>query len=177
MRYYEGHVLEHVDAYLHDVLDSTSAERVAKHCEECSICAAALAEARKRQAAFEAVPPVEPSAQLLEATLVHIDRFSRRRQVVWRAVWSTMAAAAVLIGLFHLHFAHLAPTPFDLRVLGQGQWNTGSTAALRVVLVNRDYRPSRARTRRSTWSSRPAEAEAPIHLAALKTDALRQRLA
>ena len=50
----DDHVLEYVDAWLHDALLSPGdRERVAAHCEACPICRAALEEARRRQEAMQ----------------------------------------------------------------------------------------------------------------------------
>ncbi|MBP88685.1 MAG: hypothetical protein CMJ64_18560 [Planctomycetaceae bacterium] len=66
------HVIDLVDDYLHDVLIAHDAEYVAAHCESCSVCAIALAEARQRVDAFAKLPPAEPSDRLIKRTLTKI---------------------------------------------------------------------------------------------------------
>src|SRR5438067_4336779 len=63
------HVAEHVDDYLHDLLAAVDDTHVEQHCRDCDACAKALADARKRQALLEAVPPHEVSGELVRKTL------------------------------------------------------------------------------------------------------------
>ena len=88
------HVLEYVDAYLHDVLSAAQGESIAAHCEACAICRAALDEARKRQEIVAALPPVEAPEALIQATLGQIGRHRAARR---RWVMGELAAAAVLL--------------------------------------------------------------------------------
>ena len=71
----DDHVLEYVDAYLHDALLSRrDAEQVAAHCEACPICRVALEEARRRQEAMQSLPPIEAPEALIRAALERVDR-------------------------------------------------------------------------------------------------------
>ena len=96
---------------------------------------------RKRLTALQTVPPTEASEELVRDTVAGVDVYEQRRRRRRRYVFGGLltafaAAAAVLVG-FHLHFANLAPTPFDLKVLGQAQLIAGSPASLRVQLIKR----------------------------------------
>src|SRR5262245_19990614 len=70
---HNDHVVTFVDDYLHDVLDDHDATYVEQHCEACRICKPALEDARKRFTALQTLPAVEPSQQLIQATLQRID--------------------------------------------------------------------------------------------------------
>ncbi len=62
------HVVDHVDAYLHDALSHGEADYVHKHCQTCRVCQVALEEAQKRFDAMQSLPVVEASEQLIRAT-------------------------------------------------------------------------------------------------------------
>jgi A-macroglobulin TED domain/Alpha-2-macroglobulin family/MG2 domain/A-macroglobulin receptor binding domain/Protein of unknown function (DUF1559)/Alpha-2-macroglobulin bait region domain len=168
---FQYHVLDQVDAYLHEVLDERAARRVTAHCRDCPICAAALEEARKRFAAMQALPAVEPSERLLRVTEDRIARTRRVWPTAWRGIWGSLAASVLVILGFNVYYANLQPTPYDLRVLGQSELFAGSEAALRVVVVNR--------ATREPISDVPVEIELlkahgvrGVRVASLKTDAL-----
>jgi A-macroglobulin TED domain/Alpha-2-macroglobulin family/MG2 domain/Macroglobulin domain MG3/Bacterial Alpha-2-macroglobulin MG10 domain len=136
-----AHVLDSVDDYLHDLLDDVDADRVARHCAACATCGAALEEARKRLTALQTVPPTEASEELVRDTVTGVEKHERRRRrqriyVLGGLLGAFAAAALVLVG-FHLHYANLSPTPFDLKVIGQSQLTAGSPASLRVQVVKR----------------------------------------
>jgi hypothetical protein len=134
---FEDHVLHVVDAYLHGVFDAGWSARIDEHCRECPICAVALEEARKRHTACEAMPAVEASEMLIRRTEMRIA--NRRRSWLHGGTLALVAAAAALvIGAFHVYYATLSPSPYDLRVLGQRELFAGTDASLRVVLWNRD---------------------------------------
>src|SRR5262245_55725752 len=115
------HVLDAVDDYLHDLLDDETADRVARHCAACPTCGAALEDARRRQAALQAVPPTEASEELVRDTVAGVERherrWRRRRGFVLGGLAAAFAAAAAVLVVFQLHFATLSPTPMDLKVL------------------------------------------------------------
>ena len=136
------HVLDYVDDYLHEALSADNAEAVEQHCEGCSICGAAMAEARKRLDAVTSVPSTEISGLLVKQTMEHIERVGAKHERNWQRLWRTVAlatAASVLaIGGWHVSVHNIRPTPYDLRILGQDRWLAGSTAAVRVVLFDRE---------------------------------------
>ncbi len=132
------HVLDYVDAYLHDALSAEEAQIVARHCESCPICQVALEEARKRFDAMQALPVVEAPEELIRSTRRKIERAPRFRPSVYQIGWSVAAAAALIIASVHVHYWNLSPSPYDLKVLGQREWLAGSGASLRVLLVDRD---------------------------------------
>ncbi len=132
----DDHVLDRVDAYLHDVLPSADAQRVEKHCAACPICQVALDEARKRLSALDTLPVVEASDELIRATEQRVRRYRRRKFTVGRVVFGVAASIAMVLVGFHVYYATLSPSPYDLRVLGQSELLAGSEASLRVLLVN-----------------------------------------
>src|SRR5262245_32409614 len=136
------HVLDYVDGYLHGALHGPEAAYVEQHCESCRICKVALEEARKRFAALETLPACEASEQLVQATLKNIDvREQKRKRLRKRLFWGIVpaaAAAALIIGAFHLYYLNLKPTPYDLQVLGQSTFLEDSLASLRVRLIDRN---------------------------------------
>ena len=139
----DDHVLEYVDAYLHDALLSPrDREQVAAHCEACPICRVALEEARRRQEIMQSLPPIEAPEALIRAALARVDRH-RVSQYKWiRAGVLAAAAALVLLGTANIYFYNMAPSPFDLRVMGQADLLTGAEASLRVLLLDpRDASP------------------------------------
>ena len=164
-----GHVLEHVDAYLHDALSRQDEDRVVAHCELCPICRVALEEARKRQEALQALPPVEASEALIQKTIRRVERYRD-----WRPRWiggglAAAAVVAIVLGAFQLHYYRLVPTPYDLRVMGQADLLAGANASIRVVLTGHD--------RPITRSGVPVEIDligsdpqTDIHLASFTTD-------
>ena len=131
------HVLDYVDAYLHDLLSPVEAESVARHCEQCPICQVALAEARKRYDALLALPSTPVPARLLRSVERRVSLGSRKQFLGRRLALAGAAAAALLIGCFHLYFLNLSPSPYELRVLGQSELLPGSEASLRVLMVNK----------------------------------------
>jgi hypothetical protein len=136
------HVLDFVDDYVHGALSASEALYVERHCESCRICKVALEEAHKRQAAFQTLPAVEPSERLVPDTLAYIDKKDRERTRLrkWlvRGLVTATAASVLIIGGFHLYYARLAPTPYDLRILGQTRLFPGSMGGVRVQLLHHD---------------------------------------
>jgi hypothetical protein len=136
----DDHVLDHVDDYLHDVLATDETAFVERHCESCPICKVALEEARKRFATLETLPTCEASEQLVRATLQNIDRHEqrgrRRRKILGFGVLLPLAASILLLTGFQAYYTNLAPTSFDLRILGQSKLMAGTPGSLRVRLVD-----------------------------------------
>jgi hypothetical protein len=137
MLFPDDHVLNHVDAYLHEALSPDEAVYVERHCEDCRICQVALEEARKRFAAMQTLPAIEASQRLIRAAQRQIAVAPRLSPSP--ALIGGMAAAAMVLVLagVTLYYATLSPSPYDLRVLGQSEWLSGSEASLRVLLVDR----------------------------------------
>jgi hypothetical protein len=136
------HILNFVDDYIHGVLTPNEALYVERHCESCQICKVGLEEAQKRQTAFQTLPGVEPSERLVPDTLAYIDKKDRERTRLrkWlvRGLVTATAASVLIIGGFHLYYARMAPTPYDLRVLGQTRLFPGSMGGIRVQLMHHD---------------------------------------
>jgi len=134
------HVLEYVDAYLHEVLSPLDAEIVEQHCDRCPVCKVALDEARKRFAALATVPTVEAPERLVRATIERItiegprrERF--RRRAVWGALSALAASVLLLVGL-NIHYSYLVPSPYEVVVLGQNQMLAAANASLRIRVID-----------------------------------------
>jgi hypothetical protein len=137
------HVLDEVDCYLHDVLNSDENKYVEQHCERCPVCKAALQEAEKRLAALTSLPASEAPAGIVQSTLAAIaqyDRESAQKAIVrrrWtRRGWWLGAAAAMLFLCLHVHYWTMSAAPYDLRVLCQTTLHAGTTRSMRVELVD-----------------------------------------
>ncbi|MEE9602211.1 MAG: MG2 domain-containing protein, partial [Thermoguttaceae bacterium] len=165
----DGHVLEFVDAYLHDALSKPDTERVRRHCEKCPICKVALEEAQKRFAAMGALPAVEASEKLIRATQARIAQAPRIKLTVVHYASMVAAMAVAIVAMANIYYLTLSPSPYDLRVLGQNELIAGSEVSLRVLLVDhRDGRP---------LEGVPVDVEllgngtkSPFHLASFTTD-------
>ena len=129
----DDHVLQYVDAYLHDVLYPSEKWQVAEHCEVCPICRVVLDEARKRLEVLESLPPVEASEALIAATRKRIQQFRPPRFTPFRVGLAAAAAVVAVLAGFHLYYLNMAASPYDLRVLGQSELWAGSEASLRVL--------------------------------------------
>src|SRR5687767_12646152 len=107
------HVLDHVDAYLHEVLAPDDADYVERHAERCRICKVGLDEARKRQAAFETVAACEASEDLIQATLRRIDAHERSwrrfKRYVAPGAFAAVAACVLVLAGFHVYYLNLKP--------------------------------------------------------------------
>ncbi len=131
-----NHVLEYVDAYLHDLLPAADAKALEKHCATCKICQVALQEARRRFDALQSLPVVEASESLIRATQSKIDRYRLRRLTPARVGWLAAAAALIMVAGLHVYYQSLTASSFDLRILGQSELIAQSGASLRVLLVD-----------------------------------------
>jgi hypothetical protein len=143
------HVRDHVDAYLHELLPPDDQDRVREHCAACSPCGEALAEARRRLEALQALPPLEAGEELLRATEARLDEAARpnRRRGPWTWLRSlplagkaalVAVAAGLLLAAVNIYYARLSPSPYDLRVLGQTELPADVEASLRVIVFNRN---------------------------------------
>lgn len=139
----DDHVLDYVDAYVHDaLLTPADRQRVAAHCEACPICRVALAEARRRQEAMQSLPPVEAPETLIRTALGRVDRYRIVRYKWIRATVFVAAAVLLVLGAANLYVYNMVPSPWDLRVMGQTDLLPGANAAIRVLLVDaRDAAP------------------------------------
>jgi len=148
-----NHMLDFVDAWVHDALQPEQAASVEQHCEVCPICRVALDEAKKRFAALRLLPPGEAGELLLARAELWIDqqisldlhrpvRLPRTmRQRKWTAGWiitATFLVAAALIGSLDAFYARLSASPHDLQVLGERKLLSGADSSLRVLVFDRD---------------------------------------
>lgn len=134
----DDHVVDYVDAYLHDVLPTHDVRIIREHLKTCWICQVALEEAEGRLRSMESLPVVEASEELIRATERRVAEFRPPLVTPLRVGWAVAAAAALVIGCFNLYYLALSPSPYDLRVLGQTELLADSDASLRVLVVNRE---------------------------------------
>jgi len=132
------HVLDYVDAYLHDLLTAQDAGTLEKHCAGCKICQAAMVEARRRFEALQTLPVVEAPEALIRAAQSKIDRYRRRRLTPARVGWLAAAVVLVMFAGLHVYYFTLSASSYDLRILGQSELVAQSGASLRVLLVDHD---------------------------------------
>ncbi len=164
----DPHVAHLVDDLLHDLLASDDAARVEQHCTVCPDCARALAEARRRQSLLRALPPAEPSGELVQSALDGIEKYELRRRRLRRrfalGALGSLAAGLLLLAGLHAYYATLKPTGYDVVVLGQQQLLASTRASLRVRVVDRN-------------SGRNAVAGVPVSVALLAPDGREEKLA
>ena len=87
----QEHVLDYVDDFLHQALAPVDADIVEEHCERCSICQAALEEARRRAEAFKALPPSEAPERLVQQTVEKVAMYSSKRSTAWKILTRSVA--------------------------------------------------------------------------------------
>jgi alpha-2-macroglobulin-like protein len=134
------HVENLIDDYLYQLLTADETLRVARHCDDCSSCMAALVATRRRLEAVRAAVPPLPEV-LLQATLQRVEAADRRQRRLRRRVVASvaggLAAAAMLLAGLQWYFETLRATPYDLVVLGQRTLLAAAPASVRVRLINR----------------------------------------
>src|SRR5260370_28476230 len=135
------HIADRADDFVHGLWPAEKAAVVELHCSECEACRAALEEARRRLAALQAVPPLEPSGQLVANTVQAVAEHDATRRLrvkrVFKWLAASTAAAAVLLGAFNVYYLFMAANPNDLVVLGQSDLLVSSMASMRVRLIDR----------------------------------------
>ncbi len=133
------HVLDRLDAYLEGTLSPADAAAVRRHCRVCESCRAAFeslgGEPGLGRRGAEEGPGDGPTRR---ASPPYSGGRGRR---FWRAFWMTWAAAAAIVTGIFFYYSTLEPSPYDLRVLGQSSWLTGSDAAVHLRVLRRDGRP------------------------------------
>jgi len=136
------HIVDFVDDYLHGVLRPDDAAYTAQHTEECRICRVALEEARRRLEALDSLAATEASEALVQDTMRRVRAADLRGRRVRRNVlytWAvSAAAAAAIIGGFHLRYLNLSATSYDLQVYGQDELLADAPGSLRVRLIDRE---------------------------------------
>jgi hypothetical protein len=134
------HVLEHIDEYVHEVLERDDTEAVERHCADCASCRTALTEARKRFTALQALPPREASEQLIRKIVGNIDAYEARRRRLRRTFgWGTLiatAASVLILASLHIYYANLTPSPYDVALLGQTKLFPGSAGSMCIRVAN-----------------------------------------
>jgi hypothetical protein len=136
------YTLDHLDDYLHGLLSDEDTRFVEQQCEKSSICRAAMEEAQKRYDALKSIPPSEASEELIRQTVEDVDmkvtRSTRNWQIFSRTLLAVTAAAVLIIGGLNLYYYNLAPSPYDVRLLGQENLLSGSLASLHVAVFDRN---------------------------------------
>jgi hypothetical protein len=165
---------QRIDAYLHDLLPPEEAERFEQECERRPELRAALGRVGQRWHQVQQLPPEEPSSELLSRTLDQVRRRSRRR-LQWRLAYAGASlflsvAAALALFLMDRHYASLAPSPWNLEVLGQVRWLPDSDASLRVRLTRRDTGTAVSGVPVTIRLEGSGENQPPLTLAAFQTD-------
>lgn len=130
---------DRIDSYLHGLLDAAAAAEVERLVASSPEWAAALEQGRRRLSALDALSRSEASEDLVRRTLDTIERRSVRRRGRIRSYFGTVLALtalgiAVLVSA-HWHYAHLTPSPIDLRAFGQNELLAGSRGSLRMSLA------------------------------------------
>src|SRR5262245_28715031 len=126
----DDHVLDYVDGYLHETLSARDRENFLHHVQVCPICQVALEEGRKRLAALESLPVIEASESLIHATISRIAAHREPRWTPARSGLAVVAALVLLLGGFHLYYLRLAPSQYELKVLGQTELLAGTEGSL-----------------------------------------------
>jgi hypothetical protein len=135
-------VLRLLDDYVHGLLEDAQAWEVEEACERDPVCKAALVEARRRLTALKAVPPVEASGQLVRATVERVETHVQKqgkgvRKYALYGAGGLAAGVLILFGLQYMFYHRVAPTPFDLTVLGQKELLASTMSSLRIRLTDR----------------------------------------
>src|SRR3954452_16211921 len=135
------HVVDLLDDFVHDLLGPQEADNVRSHCAGCASCAHALRQARRRLALMNNVTLAEPSADLVQETMAGVEARQKRASLVKRRFvrysLAALAASVLLLAGTHVYYANLAPTNYDVVVLGQNELLAGSHASLRVRVMDR----------------------------------------
>ena len=113
------HVLDYVDAYLHDLLTGADAATLERHCARCKICQVAIVEARRRLKALQTLPVVEAPESLIRAAQAKVDRYRQRRLTPAPLKWAATALLLILFAGLHVYYLTLSASSYDLKVLGQ----------------------------------------------------------
>lgn len=95
-----------------------------------------------------AVPEIEPLLEVPEVPpLRHAERNTRPpllsptgRRLFYGGILALAASLALVLGIIHLYYSRLSPSPYTLAVLGQKQMLAGAPGSLRVRLTNQETR-------------------------------------
>jgi len=130
-----------VDGYLHDLLDARERQYVEQQIESNDVWRVAMEQAKARHEAVNQVATSEASERLIQHTIAgineHEQRFGKIRRRLLIGVPSALAAVIVVLASLNIYYVNMAPSPFDLHAIGQTQLLTGTAAAMRVRLINR----------------------------------------
>ncbi len=136
------HVLDYIDDYLHGALSASDAQVVERHCATCRICKTAMEEAEKRFEAMKTIPATEAPERLIRQTVENVTACIQRRRKFRKhfggAVLLATAVSVLIIGVANIYYYRLAPSPCDLRILGQHDLLADTGASLRVAMLNHE---------------------------------------
>jgi hypothetical protein len=132
-----GDHVEHLaDDFVHELLSPDDARRVRRHCKLCLGCKAAVRSAaavggpakRSREAAPEAL--ITSTLRASKPTSPRVSVSS----VVWRGSAAGGRGAVLLLVSLHIYYLNLAPTPYDLQVLGRARlWPAAPPRCVRLM--------------------------------------------
>lgn len=132
------HVLGSLGSYLDGSLAPADVARVEQHCAQCPDCRRALDEISQGRKVARAGLLKTADFDLASDERPGVARRAARIRRSLPIGLGVLAAAAVLLGGIHLYYLRLAPSPYDLRVLGQTEWVPGTTAALHLRVLRHD---------------------------------------
>jgi len=133
-------ISQYADDYVHGVLNEEETSFFEKYCESHPEAASEVEAARRRKELLGEAPPVEAPSDLVDRTTASIDKQVRRSAASWKYFTRTFAlattAAVLAIGLLHASYSFMAPSDYDLRLIGQNQLMPGSAASMRLGLFD-----------------------------------------
>jgi len=133
----DANLVDYVDDYVHGLLDTDDAARIANYCETSAVGRAALVEANQRLAVLNSLPPSIATSDLIDRVMAQVDQVERRAEGRWRlyarGVYALAAAAALVLSCVSLYYLNLQPSPLGLRLLGQNQWMPDTQVTVRVA--------------------------------------------
>ena len=165
----EEHVLEYVDAYLHERSFSAGAKSGSPHTAGRAHLPRGLGGGPKTSGSLGFVAAGRGLARLGPADLWTASSSTRRRSRWIVAGLSAAAAVVVLLGAANLYYYNLAPSPYDLRVLGQSELVAGSRPRSACSCWDPCMRAAAGRRAGGIELVR-AEPAAVVHLASFTTD-------
>lgn len=132
------HPERHVDDLVHELLTPEQAAIVQAWCDNSDEGQAALAAAQERMSVLSSVGAIKPSPALVSDTIRRIEGKVERRKGIWklyrRGLLMGTAASILLIAGIQWYYSKLAPTPYDLRVIGQNELIAGSNGSMQVFV-------------------------------------------
>src|SRR5438128_732570 len=132
------HVLDRLNAYLDRTLSPADAAAVKRHCKQCASCRSALEKlsVERRSGPGKTGGAIPDPARSSSRPPSAVGR-------VFSFFWLTLLVAVVVLAGFHVYYATIEPSPYDLRILGQTEWLPGTDAAIHLRVLRHDGGPER----------------------------------